>query len=40
MELRDPRKQEVIYGVAYDMPPSPGRKHALRQYFQQAQEQL
>jgi len=29
MELRDPRKQEVIYGVVYDMSPSPGRKHAL-----------
>ena len=29
MELREPRKQEVIYGVVYDMTPSPGRKHAL-----------
>lgn len=29
MELRDPRKQEVIYGVVFDMSPSQGRKHAL-----------
>ena len=29
MELLEPRKQEVIYGVVYDMSPSPGRKHAL-----------
>lgn len=29
MELRDPRKQEVIYGVVYDMSLLPGRKHAL-----------
>ena len=29
MGLRDPRKQEVIYGVVYDMSPSPNRRHAL-----------
>ncbi|MDE7477288.1 MAG: Uma2 family endonuclease [Lachnospiraceae bacterium] len=29
MELREPRKQEVIYGVVYNMPPSSSRRHAL-----------
>lgn len=29
MELLEPRKQEVIYGVVYDMSPSPNRRHAL-----------
>ena len=29
MDLREPRKKEIIYGVVYNMSPSPGRRHAL-----------